>query len=290
MKKTLFFAAASVAAAILASCTKTQSAGPEITDSESPIIFAAGGTFSAGVQTKGSYDAVTSLARFYAAATKGTETETAIWSNSEFTKGSGDTYSGQRYWPATDQQYNFYAANEEITFTPAGVTVSCNDNKDLVCAYLPYQSGSFKAQNTLTFNHVQSRIGTCNISKPEGYEVSGLTVKITPRVRGIYNIKTGSWADAVDGSETTLTNSLGSAADNNLYLLPGDYTLTASYTISKGAEGEYSETLTKTASVTLEAGKINNISATLPEGSAEEIVFKVAVTAWTVNSLTPEFS
>lgn len=263
-----------------------------VTRASEEIVFTAGGDlFDASVQTKAGTSAVTSLSSFNVLCVKGTagSSESAVF-NSSF---SGSTnYTGGKYWPSTDQSYKFYAANESMTTAASGPTIAAANSKDIVCAFLA--SPTYRSSNKLTFNHIFARIGTCNITAPSTYTVSNLKVTVTPKTGGTYALFAGNgktdgtgWSETATGSAVTLASALNSSADNNLYLVPGSYTLTATYTLTKG---DYTEAFSKTSTVSLVGGKINNISATLPQGNAAEIVFTVSVTAWSNNSIEAQFS
>ena len=71
-----------------------------------------------------------------------------------------------------------------------------------------------------------------------------------------------------------------------MYLVPGSYTLTVSYTLTKG---DWTQNFTKSASVTLVGGKINNISGTASGGNASEISLSVSLTPWGSNNITADF-
>lgn len=295
MKPHLIITLASLGAVLcLASCQKEGPAADRFRTSEgdiSPIVFTAEGEgFSASVQTKAT-SAVTTLSSFNVNCVKGTlgSAETSIF-NTSFT--GSPSYTGGQYWPASDQGYKFYASN--VTMTPAagGPTIAATNATDVVCAVL--SSPSYKASNALVFNHIFARLGTCKISAPSGYTVSNLSVKVTPKTGGTYSLFAGNgktdgtgWSSPTSGSATTIASALGSTTDNGLFLVPGSYTLTASYTLTSGA---YSESFTKTATVALTAGKVNNISATLPTGNASQITFTVSVTAWSDNNITATFN
>jgi hypothetical protein len=142
--------------------------------------------------------------------------------------------------------------------------------------------------NQLTFNHVLTRLGKCTITQPSGYQGSNLRITITPKTSGTYNLRTGAWsATSNASSETLVTSSFdGGGSVNDIYLIPGRYTLNATYTLTKGT---YTENFSKSATVRLDGGYINQISATLPEGNATDLQFTVTVTPWTNHSMTATF-
>ena len=97
------------------------------------------------------------------------------------------------------------------------------------------------------------------------------------------------WSSPDIGTETTIC-SLSSALEpsasythpNDVWLVPGSYTLTAEWTATKD---DYTETFTgKHATVNLTAGKINSISASIV-GDATELVLGVSLTPWGTNSV-----
>ena len=50
--------------------------------------------------------------------------------------------------------------------------------------------------------------------------------------------------------------------------------------------GDYTQTVTKSADVTLQKGKVNNITGTAVFVDASSIVLTVSVTAWGTNNIT----
>ena len=91
------------------------------------------------------------------------------------------------------------------------------------------------------------------------------------------------------GWGATATTALARQAftsSSDLYLIPGTYRVYVSYTLTKGG---YSEDFNKSAVVTLQQGKINNITGAASGGDASEIQFSVSITAWSSVTLTPTF-
>lgn len=263
----------------LASCNKAEisEAGNILPPDETgqvPILFTTD-SFDVSVSTKAT--AVTALPSFKVSATTGTSgSETQKWNSINFSGTS--TYSGGKYWPVTDQKYHFYAANADITFVATGCTVAPADaSTDVVVAYL--ESPSYKASNKLTFNHIYSRIGKLTLNAPSGCTLSNVTWTLSAPVGGTYNIRTNTWTP---GTAAAQTLAAGTSSTNDVYVVPGTYTLTCKYTITKG---DYSESQTKTASVALTQGKINNITGTAVDGSTA-IAFTISVTAWAEDAKT----
>lgn len=275
---------AGVACALALSCKKeTPSLQQE--GNETELTFTAGGVFSAEVTTKTSTVESLSNSGFYVSATTGDAgSETSYWTSTKFTKTSSDNtkYSASKYWPATNPGLHFYASNITNTFNAQGATVSATNDTDVVCAYLP--TPSFKTVNQLQFNHIFARIGMCYLTVPTGYTGGTLTATLVPKTGGTYNLRTGLWPTVTTASSpATIASSFKSESACDLYVVPGSYDITVTYTLSKG---DYQDSFTKTATVVLQAGKINSINATVPEGEATDIKFSVSIQPWTNNNIT----
>lgn len=279
MKKLFFFILA--AAILVASCQKAETPlDPNL------IAFKANGLeFKASTRATVVNDS--NLGTIKVNCTTGSAgSESAVWSNVSFTKASS-TYTGGQYWPSSDASYHFYATNAAtLTHAAAGPTISASDSTDIVCAYMP--SPTFRTTNTLNFKHIFARIGDVTFSAASGYTITGVTVSITPKTGGTYNLRTGNgqtdgtgWSSTSNGSATIIANSTGTNS-NDLYLVPGQYTLTAGWT---AARGSFSKSYSgKTQTINVVGGKVNAITATL-SGEASEIDFSVSVEEWGENTI-----
>ena len=205
--------------------------------------------------------AVTSLSSFYVSAVTGSAgSESSAFNSTQFTQVPGSSpavYKGSKFWPASNQNYKFYASNRPLTFAASGTTVSATNTTDVICAYLT--SSTYKAKNTLSFEHIFARIGNVTVSADAPYTISNVNISITPKTGGTYNLRTGAWSSTTDGSSTTIASAIGSNS-NDLYLVPGTYQLTASWTARQGSYRE--DFFNKSVNVTLVAGRINNIICT----------------------------
>ena len=291
--KNFFLFAAFAICAIAAACNRNTV--PEgVTDSN-------GGNDEITFETKGleaevdvkSVTTTESLTQFNVAATKdGTSSEEYAWASPHsvlFSKQSGSSnFAGNKFWPKDDPKFHFYASNVEMICTD-GTTpkVSATASNDIVCAYLA--NPSYKAPNILAFKHIFARLGTVTIAEPDkGYSFKSITVTLTPIKGGTYSIKDGygkadasGWSGTSTGTMLTIASAQGINAASDEYLVPGKYTLKATYTLKKDL---YEESFTKTGSVDILGGKINNISASLPTpesgAGAVDIIFTVSVAAW----------
>ena len=281
-----FFFASAILLLAMASCqNKEEDIDGGLIRGGGEIAFIAGGEgLSFDVVSKAT--SVTSLTEFNVNCVTGTlgSAETSKF-NTAFTK-DGVVFKGGQYWPSTNGNYKFYASNVAITPASSGATVAATNATDVVCAVLP--SPTFGSTNELTFNHIFAQVGKVSLTAP-GYTVSNLSIKITPKTGGTYNLFTGNgktdgtgWTGVNTGSEVTLKTD---GTSNVLYLVPGQYTLTATFTLTLGA---YSETFSKTATVNVVGGKVNDITGTA-DGNAALITFSVNVTPWGTNNINASF-
>lgn len=267
---------------IIAGCSKDVDSG----ESGVPIVFAANDVFTA--ETK--VDAVTTsnLTSIYVTATRGamgTSSEQSFWTSVNFTKNAG-VFSANKFWPASDPGLHFYGSSAPMAFSSNACSVSVNTSSDVVCAVLP--SPSYAQQNAFVFQHIFARLGMVTVNAPAGFSVSGVSVKVTPRTSGTYNLLAGNgftdgtgWSGVTNGLETTLSTS------NDLYLIPGSYDFTVIYTLSKG---DWTHSFTKVANASVIAGSVNNITMTVPSEQVSEIVISISLSSWGVQNHTPEFS
>lgn len=251
-----------------------------------------GCVFTATASTRASVVDVSTLnaAGFNVSCTTGAAgSEVSVWNNAAFHR-SGDRFvsgDGGHCWPAIDLGYHFAASNAALSFSPSGTTVSATNATDVVCAYLP--DPTFNAANTLQFKHIFARLCDVTFSALDGYSISGISVTLTPKTGGTYNLRTGNgrtdgtgWSDMVEGSAVPIAAATPGTQANDLYLVPGTYTLSASWTASKGAfTRTYSN---KTCEVSLVGGSCNSITASLT-GNATEVEYSVGVTAWGSNTI-----
>lgn len=282
-----FLALALVSGALLSvSCNKNLVEDPSVGAASDEVVFLTNGSGpSYNVTTKATVVNETSLntSGFNVSATTGAAgAETAVWTSQPFTLGEG-VFSGNKWWPSTDPGYHFFASNASLTHTSDGNTVAASNDVDVVAAYLP--SPTYKAVNTLQFEHVFARLGSVTITAESGYTISNVSVRITPKVSGTYNLKTGygvtdgsaGWSSVVEAASPSVIASQVGANANDLYLVPGTYDLKVTWTATVG---DYSQTFTDMpAEVSLTAGKVSSFTAELG-GLAKQVQFRISVTPW----------
>ena len=290
----LLFAATTMG---LAACRKANE-----TDVEAPLSQEITFGVSTDELTKGTAEVNTAnLGDLFVSALKSTN---YVFQNVSFSKAGDGKWKGGKYWPVTDPGYRFAASNVSLVANSSQPSVQVgNADTDAVVAYLA--DPTFNAVNTLNLEHIFAQIGTVTMKAPAGYTVTDLKLWLKPITQGTYNLVEKTWtpgsASATDvfilgsaGSGVDLTEGGSKTSDDNdLWLVPGTYTLNASYTISKDA---YSKSKTATATVSLSQGYNNNIglngeAANIPApDDISEISFTVTVTPWSNKNVTASFT
>ena len=215
--------------------------------------------------------------------------ETEVWYATFTSDGKAiPTYFGDKFWPLSDAGYKFVGSNVAMTHTPSGYTVSATSDTDVVCAVLP--DPGYRVKNTLSFHHVFARLGEVEVAAAPGYEVSGVSVTIVPLTGGTYDVVSGDgktdgtgWSSLVTGTAVEIAPSVPGTRVNDVFLVPGVYELTATWTATRG---DFTKTYVgRRQEVRLVGGYVNKLTSTLG-GDAVEISVGVSVTPW--DSVTTE--
>ena len=194
---------------------------------------------------------------------------------------SGGAVNTGKYWPL-GATYDYMVSN--VAFTTSTGAISATNATDIVVGTA---SGVSSNSCTVTLNHIFARTAALTLNTQSGYTLSNVSRKIKSSgsasgTAGTYTIGTGWGATATTAlSEQAITSS------SDLYLIPGKYTVTVSYTLTKG---DYVQSFTKSSDVTLQAGKKNSITGTAVGGNATAIQFNVSVAAWETCSVAMTLS
>lgn len=312
MRKIAFILSAALLAVV--SCNK-QVSPAEVADGGPELIaFSTSGDFMA--QTRATEVTTQSLMQLYVTAvtqtTSGyganqtvTDNPVTNFTNVSFTRqNANNPFTGGKYWPSTNPNYRFYAANvNSVANNNGGAQIvlsnqTAQPQTDIVVGYIA--SPTYVQVNQFQMSHIYAQLGTVTVNAPSGYTVNNLRMYFRPVYNGTYNLRSASWTTVgsavssdyyVFGSSNSgvnITTAGGSAnsGDRDLWLVPNTYTLTATYTISKG---EFtSSQITGTANVTLQKGMNNNITGTLTDHGqgAVDMEFTVTVEPWGNNPIT----
>lgn len=213
--------------------------------------------------------------------TRGNTAETRKWNTATASVSSNKIATG-KYQTATPTAYNYYVSNATFTVPATGnVTMSASNTTDV---YVGWVAASNSTTPAITLNHIFARTGSLTATAPSGFTASNVSWKIVGTstingTAGTYNLSTGAWTAA----STKLSSDTAITTSSDMYLIPGTYTITVSYTLTKG---DNVQSYTKQGTVTLAAGKVNNISCTLVTTSVPEITLNLSLTAWGSQNLT----
>lgn len=274
MKKSFIIIAC--AAVALCSCNKEQMPSVAADKGGEIILAVEGDALDLSVETKAT--ALSAVPNsLYLERTTGTwKSESAKNASASKSVSSGKISTGW-YQTASPTAYNYYLANTAITFAAGGSTISASNANDVIAGCT--QAATTSTTPSVTLNHVFARTGSVNATAPSGYTISNVSWKIKSTatntgISGTYNIATGAWSSTSALSEQALTS------NTDLYVIPGTYTVSVTYTLKKG--DDYTATDTATGTVPLTGGKINNITAACPVigGGAQDIVISVSLTPW----------
>ena len=280
MNKLILFAAAPLLfMGLAASCTKSAEADVQSTDE---IVLGVGdGTMELDVQTKAT-TAISSLpSSLYISMTTGTLGSSEKSKLASVSKNvSSNCITTGIYQTATPTTYNYYVSNKAISYAASGSSIVATNDTDVIAGKVSSDS----AAPSVTLEHVFARTGKLTLNTQTGYTLSGVSWSIassTGGTAGTYNIATKTWSQLTKLASTSITDT------SDMYLVPGNYTIKVTYTLAKG---DWTKAFTKSASVTLVGGKINNISGTASGGSASEITLSLTLTPWGSNDITATFN
>ena len=201
----------------------------------------------------------------------GSTSETVKWATASASV-TNNMISTGKFLPASPSNCNYYVANQ--TFTAGGNMTVSNNSTDIVCGRT---FGTTLQMPTVVLNHIFARTGALTLNVPSGYTATSVSWRIKSKgavsgTAGTYNVRTQSW--------TAASSSLADqafTASSDLWLIPGIYTVTVSFTLTKGA---FSKSYTEAGDVTLSIGKQNNITATTTTDEAGAVTFGVSLSAW----------
>ena len=277
MNKFKLYAASLLITGLAAGCAK--SVEPENQHPQQIVLCVGDDTIDMDVQTKATaITEIPSSLNFSVTTGKLGSSETTKKASASVSPASGKIATGL-YQTANATSYNYYVSNCPITFAASGSTVSASNTTDVIAGTATSDSTS----PSVTLDHIFARTGTLTLNTQTGYALSNVSWSIassTGGTSGTYNIATKVWSKLTALASTSITGS------SDMYLVPGNYTLTVKYTLTKG---DWTKSFTKKASVTLVGGKINNISGTASGGNASEISLTVSLTPWGSTDITADF-
>lgn len=283
--KRIFYSILAVAA-VMTACNKQQVADMEVSDSRGQeIVLGVDDGFS--VTTKATAVLNVPSPLYWGATTGSGTNEKRKWAAASSTVSSNKINTG-KYQTATPTAYTYYVANQtfDIPTTGAvtmtlGTSTADGNGTDVVVG--KSSSATSSTTPSVTLGHIFARTGTLTLTATGGYTLSNVSWTIVGTgdingTSGTYNLTSGNWTAASKklSTATTITSS------SDMYLIPGSYTISVTYTLTKG---DYQGTFTKTATVSLEKGCINSISGSTTPDPAQAITLGVTLTQWGSNPI-----
>lgn len=262
--------------AILCACNKNNTVDildVQAGDAGVPIDF----TIQNEAATKASV--VSSLERINITCSTGTAgvSETEKWTVPQVNIRNNKVVTG-KYWPSTDENYIFYASN--LTLTPSSTGPEINISNSTDCVVARNVSPNYKAANTLTFNHILARVNGCTVSGPDGFDLSNVILEFTPATGGKFNCGTQKYTVTSSGTPVNLLLAASSQNVMDIWTLPGDFELHASYKLTKG---DWSKTYNTDKTLTLQPGKRHKINVLFSAPQADEVTtvdFNIEIIDW----------
>ena len=277
MNKFKLYAASLLITGLAAGCAK--SVEPENQHPQQIVLCVGDDTIDMDVQTKTTaITAIPSSLNFSVTTGASGGSETTKIASASVSLSDGKIATGL-YQTVSPTTYKYYVSNLPITFAASGSTVSASNATDVIAGTVTSSSTS----PSVTLDHIFARTGTLTLKTQDDYVLSKVSWSIassTGGTAGTYNIAKKTWSSLTSLASTSITGS------SDMYLVPGSYTLTVSYTLTKG---DWTQSFTKKASVTLVGGKINNISGTASGGAASAISLTVSLTPWENTDITADF-
>lgn len=168
---------------------------------------------------------------------------------------------------------NWYAANIPFpaTYPPC---LDAENSTDVVAARLYGYAGW---NPSVTLEHIFARIGSLTMAPQENYSISDISWTLRGKMQpfgtsGRYDLATGGWSACTGLSAATPLQ-----PEPDLFLIPGEYIIGCSYTLSRNGA---SQQVSVSGEVTLESGMVHTISGTAVGGTLSDIQFSVQLSPW----------
>lgn len=229
---------------------------------------------------------------------------------------NGSLWTTGKYWPLGGDEFIFWACNRQFELRH-----DCSPSRPLLIfpSGLPTQDVVFSSalswENDITygstvylsFYHIFARLGTVTVNTQSGYDISNISASIKCVPESTYY-----WTDNMGGydfgsyyggfsrvdnwDEGEYNDAFGmyilpppSFSDkalnigaNDFLMIPGEYSLTVSYTLTKG---DYTQDFIRSGKVDIQRGCINNITTTAVGGNAAELEMSISVQPWLDNAI-----
>lgn len=223
--------------------------------------------------------AVTSIPQmmYWSATTGPLTSETGKYASTMALVPSGGKISTGIMTTEIPETLNWYVSNTALSYNSGCTVIPMASTIDVIAGMV----SSDDASPSVTLKHIFARTGTLTLEAQWGYELSNVSWTITGKDTiggkeigrsGTYNISRGEFTEV-----SSPVSNLSISSSSDLYLMPGVYTISVSYTLSRMKSPYYRKTFTKSADVTLVEGAVNNITGTAVGAPEVEVEFALSV-------------
>lgn len=280
LMKKIFFVAAATALA-LSSCSDNEINSIAVEKAQAPISIS---VYNQG-QTRVTETVLSDLeAGFQLKAFNGA----TPWINATVTASGGAWIIGDGntnyYWPGNDATaitfYGLYSPGSETIANDGTVTFTPNGDSDIVASYksISYGDTNETGMVSLQFSHINAQVAVATAvgdnTTDFGFEIEEIVYKVPTSC--VYDFATAVTSAA---SATTINVASELGVESMLILPATSFDMDVTYTVTEIRTGN-TNTLTKTTTITPEAGKINRYNVTLPHERAAMIITVNSVDNW----------
>ena len=258
-----------MASLLLVSCIKISE--DTTSSAEIAILFKTG---DAGIKGGAEATDQIELESFYVSAmNRMTGMAPLDWQNISFWK-EGSNYFGKKYWDIDNRCFSFFASNIVMSFEHGDPEISVTNRRDAL--YSSIANPLYKDINTLAFEHVFAKIGSVSVEPATGCAIKEVSISMTPKTAGTYDLLTAQWSSAEEGELLTIECPAPWFEIENLLLIPAEYELSLEWEIQTE---EGMSTLRRTRkNITFNKGVATSIICTL--GDENEVSLETNTEEW----------
>ena len=258
-----------MASLLLVSCIKISE--DTTSSAEIAILFKTG---DAGIKGGAEATDQIELESFYVSAmNRDTGIAPPDWQNISFWK-EGSNYFGKKYWDIDNKCFSFFASNIMMSFEHGDPEISVTNRRDAL--YSSIANPLYKDINTLAFEHVFAKIGSVSVEPATGCTIKEVSISMTPKTAGTYDLLTAQWSSTEEGELLTISCPAPWFEIENLLLIPTEYELSFEWEILT-EEGMSSLRRTR-KNITFNKGVATSIICTL--GDENEVSLKTNTEEW----------
>ncbi len=181
------------------------------------------------------------------------------------------------YQTSTPTPYYYFVSNSTPMLISGKTKMHVTTSTDVICG-VNLSSGTTV---NVTMQHVLARVGTVSVSAEAGYTVSSVSLTLVAPGTGCdFNATDNIYESVSTGSDVVIAGAVGNNA-NDLYVVPGSYTLNLSYILRMN---NYYKSFSKSTTIYLSRGQVHSINVVL-DGDATQVDYSVTVRPFTESTV-----